>query len=70
MIRPSLDQIKDLTVFLKDKKVARFSGLGIEVEFMPDYTEMMPEKATASTELTEEQLKFFSSEPADVLVRT
>ena len=69
MIRPSLNQIKDLTVFLKDKKVARFSGLGIELEFMPDYTEMMPEKH-ASTELTEEQLKFFSSEPADVLVRT
>ena len=69
MIRPSLNQIKDLTVFLKDKKVARFSGLGIELEFMPDYTEMMQEKATASSDLTEEQLKFFSSEP-DVLVRT
>ena len=51
-------------------KVSRFKGLGIEVEFHPDYSEMVPEqKQESQANITEEQLKFFSAEP-DVLVRT
>ena len=70
IFKPDSKQIEDLTVFLKSMKVSRFKGLGIEVEFHPDYTEMIPEqKQESQANITEEQLKFFSAEP-DVLVRT
>jgi hypothetical protein len=69
IFKPNSKQIEDLTVFLKSMKVSRFKGLGIEVEFHPDYSEMVPEKQESQANITEEQLKFFSAEP-DVLVRT
>ena len=69
IFKPDSKQIEDLTVFLKSMKVSRFKGLGIEVEFHPDYSEMVPEQKQESQAITEEQLKFFSAEP-DVLVRT
>ena len=69
IFKPDSKQIEDLTVFLKSMKVSRFKGLGIEVEFHPDYSEMVPEKQESQANITEEQLKFFSAEP-DVLVRT
>ena len=70
IFKPDSKQIEDLTVFLKSMKVSRFKGLGIEVEFYPDYSEMVPEqKQESQANITEEQLKFFSAEP-DVLVRT
>ena len=70
IFKPNSKQIEDLTVFLKSMKGSRFKGLGIEVEFHPDYSEMVPEqKQESQANITEEQLKFFSAEP-DVLVRT
>ena len=70
IFKPNSKQIEDLTVFLKSMKVSRFKGLGIEVEFHQDYSEMVPEqKQESQANITEEQLKFFSAEP-DVLVRT
>ena len=44
IFKPDSKQIEDLTVFLKSMKVSRFKGLGIEVEFHPDYSEMVPEQ--------------------------
>lgn len=68
MIRPSIDQIKDLTDFFKSNKVRSFKGLGIELEFdTADYTSMIPETKQESA-ITEEQMRFFSSDP-DVLAR-
>ena len=70
IFKPDSKQLEALTVFLKSMKVSRFKGLGIEVEFHPDYSEMVPEqKQESQANITEEQLKFFSAEP-DVLVRT
>ena len=69
IFKPNSKQIEDLTVFLKSMKVSRFKGLGIEVEFHPDYSEMVPEQKQESQAITEEQLKFFSADE-NVLVRT
>jgi|TARA_R100001463_G_scaffold142_4_gene735 hypothetical protein len=69
MIRPSIAQIKDLTDYFKSQKVKTFKGLGIELEFdTQDYSAMIPEN-TQESAITEEQLRFFSSDP-DVLARS
>ena len=69
MIRPSISQIKDLTDYFKSHKVKTFKGLGIELEFdTQDYSAMIPEN-TQESAITEEQLRFFSSDP-DVLARS
>ena len=64
MMKPNIEEVKDLVLFLQEQKAARFKGFGIEVEFLPSYE--MPE----APKPTEEQLKYFSAEPDDdVLVR-
>ena len=69
MIRPSISQIKDLTDYFKSQKVKTFKGLGIELEFdTQDYSAMIPEN-TQESAITEEALRFFSSDP-DVLARS
>jgi len=65
MMKPNIEEVKDLVLFLQEQKAARFKGFGIEVEFLPSYE--IPE---APKQPTEEQLKYFSAEPDDdVLVR-
>jgi hypothetical protein len=65
MMKPNIEEVKDLVLFLQEQKAARFKGFGIEVEFLPTYE--LPE---ASKPPSEEQLKYFSAEPdEDVLVR-
>ena len=69
MIRPSIAQIKDLTDYFKSQKVKSFKGLGIEIQFdTQDYSSMIPEQKQES-EINEEQIRFFSSDP-DVLARS
>ena len=69
MIRPSISQIKDLTDYFKSQKVKSFKGLVIEIQFdTQDYSSMIPEQKQES-EINEEQIRFFSSDP-DVLARS
>ena len=69
LLKLSINQIKDLTDYFKSHKVKTFKGLGIELEFdTQDYSAMIPEN-TQESAITEEALRFFSSDP-DVLARS
>lgn len=49
--------VNELVEFLKEHRVQKFSGLGIEVEFFPDYEAVMKQQQP-----TAEQLKYFATE--------
>ena len=52
----SLTETKSLVEFMKDQRVQKFSGLGIEVEFYPDL-DSLPKSAA-----TEEELMYLNSD--------
>lgn len=41
MLTKKLDEVKELVRFLGDNRVARFKGMGIEVDLYPDVSAMM-----------------------------
>ena len=49
--------VEELIQFLKESRVQKFSGCGIEVEFFPDYEAVMKQQQP-----TAEQLKYFAAE--------
>jgi hypothetical protein len=50
--------VEELIKFLKESRVQKFSGCGIEVEFFPDYEAVMKQQPPP----TAEQLKYFATE--------
>ena len=41
MLTKKIDEVKELVRFLGDNRVARFKGMGIEVDLHPDVSAMM-----------------------------
>jgi hypothetical protein len=47
---PKTEDIKELVQFLGENRVARFKGLGIEVELHPDLDRLMEQQQTPLTD--------------------
>ena len=58
IFKPKIETIKHLVVFLAENRVARFKGLGIEVEMYQNLYQDLPQEQTAEEpEISNAQLQ-------------
>ena len=58
---PKTEDIKELVTFLGENRVARFKGLGIEVELPPDLDRLMEQPQTTPLTDTEIQDQYINN---------